>query len=179
MEAFPEFLAVDATYKLLKIELPVFLIIVEDGNCQTEIVCVCILASEDKESFTWFLETFKRENPSWINVKCIMTDKDLNEREVIKNCFPNANRIICVFHTLKIFHREISCQKLGITPNQRTLSLELIQKLVYSKTDNDYQTYLEALKNSVPQTVYGYLMKNWNSSRDEWNWEKIILKIIF
>ncbi|KAG5886813.1 hypothetical protein JTB14_031455 [Gonioctena quinquepunctata] len=35
MKAFPEFLAVDATYKLLKIGLPVFLIIVEDGICQT------------------------------------------------------------------------------------------------------------------------------------------------
>ncbi|XP_031330058.1 uncharacterized protein LOC116161019 [Photinus pyralis] len=179
MNAFPEFLAVDATYKLLKIGLPVFLIIVEDGNCQTEIVGVCILASEGRQSFTWFLETFKSENPAWINVKCIMTDKDLHEREVIKNCFPNVNLIICVFHTLKIFYREISCQKMGITPSQRTLSLELIQKLVYAKTDDDYEKYMQGLKDSVPRTVYEYFMKNWHNTKDEWNLGKNYFKNSF
>nr|CAH7721928.1 unnamed protein product [Callosobruchus chinensis] len=35
MKAYPEFLGIDGTYKLLNIGIPVFLIVVEDGNCQT------------------------------------------------------------------------------------------------------------------------------------------------
>ena len=38
MAAFPEFLAIDATYRLLNIGIPLLLIIVEDGSCQSEIV---------------------------------------------------------------------------------------------------------------------------------------------
>jgi hypothetical protein len=41
----------------------VFLIVAEDGNCQTEIICFCLLITEDKDSFTWFLETFRANNP--------------------------------------------------------------------------------------------------------------------
>nr|CAH7734861.1 unnamed protein product [Callosobruchus chinensis]CAH7736672.1 unnamed protein product [Callosobruchus chinensis]CAH7748879.1 unnamed protein product [Callosobruchus chinensis] len=48
MKAYPEFLGIDGTYKLLNIGIPVFLIVVEDGNCQTEIVCLCLLTTEVK-----------------------------------------------------------------------------------------------------------------------------------
>lgn len=49
MRAFPEFLAIDATYKLLKIGIPLFMIAAEDGNCQSEIASICLLVNEDKK----------------------------------------------------------------------------------------------------------------------------------
>jgi hypothetical protein len=52
--------------------------------------------SEDHESLRWFLEAFKDMNPSWINTKNIMADKDLNEREVLKLCFPQAQIVMFI-----------------------------------------------------------------------------------
>lgn len=50
MVAFPEILGIDATFKLLNIRAPVYLMIVEDSEGSTEIVGVSILISEDAES---------------------------------------------------------------------------------------------------------------------------------
>nr|CAH7740164.1 unnamed protein product [Callosobruchus chinensis] len=76
MKAYPEFLGID---------------VAEDGNCQTEIVCLCLLTTEDKNSSTWFLETFRDNNIASQRTKCIMTDKDLLERSVIRDVCPEVN----------------------------------------------------------------------------------------
>ena len=41
--AYPEMLCIDATYKLLNLGLPVYLLLCEDSNGQSEIVGVCLL----------------------------------------------------------------------------------------------------------------------------------------
>lgn len=48
-QAYPELLLVDATYKLLNLKLPVYLVLCEDSNGQSEICAVCLLVSEDKD----------------------------------------------------------------------------------------------------------------------------------
>ena len=71
-------------------------------------------------------------------IRVVMADKDLKERDVIKQCLPNAVVLICLFHTLRTFRREVSCEKLGISSGQRTMCLELLQKMVYAATDDEY-----------------------------------------
>ena len=67
-----------------------------------------------------------------------MADKDLKEQDVIRNELPNASILICLFHTLRTFIREITCDKMGITAGQRVTCLELIQKLAYSSSEDEY-----------------------------------------
>ena len=67
-----------------------------------------------------------------------MADKDLVERDVLKEKFPNTKVFICLFHVLKTFHREITMQKLGITTAERNLVLEIFQKMVYAKNEDEY-----------------------------------------
>lgn len=43
-----------------------------------------------------------------------MVDKDLLERHHLKKSFPESKFLICVFHTLKTFQREIACNKMNI-----------------------------------------------------------------
>ncbi|KAB0801861.1 hypothetical protein PPYR_04047 [Photinus pyralis] len=112
LKAYPEFLGIDGTYKLINLGIPVFLIALEDRNCQIEIVSLCVLTTMDKESFTWFLKTFR---PQTELTKSIMTDKDLLERSVIKDIVPEANVIICIFYSMRSFSQEITCEKMGIT----------------------------------------------------------------
>jgi hypothetical protein len=37
---------------------------------------------------------FKQHNPSWVNVKSIMTDKDFEKRKIFHEDFPNAKFLI-------------------------------------------------------------------------------------
>ena len=58
--AYPEIIFVDATYKLLELALPVYLMLCEDSNGQSEVMAVCLLVCEDSESIRWFVESFKK-----------------------------------------------------------------------------------------------------------------------
>ena len=122
---------VNASYKLLDLRLPVYLMLCEDSNGQSEIIAVCILVTENAEGIRWMFETFKAQNAKWCDVKVVMSDKDINEREVIKEVFPDASVLICLIHTLRTFRREVTCERMGITSGQKSMCLELVQKLAY------------------------------------------------
>ena len=63
--AYPEVLFVDATYKLLHLRAPVFILMVEDGNGASVIVGVGILTSESIENVQWLFDTLKARNSCW------------------------------------------------------------------------------------------------------------------
>ena len=121
-QAYPEIVFVDATYKLLELGVPTYLLLCEDSNGQSEIVGVYLLVCEDAESMKWIISTFKKYNSEWQRIRVVMADKDIQERDVIKQCLPNASVLIRLFHTLRSFRRKISCEKLGISSGQRMLS---------------------------------------------------------
>lgn len=103
-------------------------------------------------------KVFKTENPAWKDVKCIITDKNITERSVLKEEFPQANTIICVFHTLKTSRREITAEKMGISQQQRQLCLELLQKLVYARNNENFNEIYEQFLQSAPQSVIKYVL---------------------
>ncbi|KAF2886648.1 hypothetical protein ILUMI_19525, partial [Ignelater luminosus] len=84
MEAWPEFLAFDGTYKLLKNGCIVYIFLLEDSNGESRIAGVGILSTEDKDTITWLIQSFKSLNPKWTHTKCTMTDKDLVEEKWTK-----------------------------------------------------------------------------------------------
>ena len=107
-DAYPEIIFFDATYKLLELQFPVYLFVVEDANGETDIVGLGFLVVEDAESLGWLVETFMQKNPSAKRTRLVMADKDLNERDTIKKMMPWAKILICLFHTLKTFRREVT-----------------------------------------------------------------------
>lgn len=56
-----------------------FIIIIEDGSGQSEIVAVALSATEDSETLQQFLEAFKEINMKWSSIKITMADKDLRK----------------------------------------------------------------------------------------------------
>jgi len=97
-----------------------------------------------------------------------MTDKDTNERNVIHDIFPDAQLLICLFHALRTFHREITCDKLGITPQERDQSKVLFEKICYSHNEEEYQKLYDTLKSFALAQVMDYFDKNWHAIRNEW-----------
>lgn len=167
-EAYPELVCIDATYKLLELRLPVYLMLCEDSNGSSEIVSVCLLVQEDAESTTWMMDAFKKLNPKWERIRVVMADKDMGERDVIKRCIPNASVLICLFHTLRSFRREVTCEKMGITSGQRTVCLDLMQKFCYAHTEDEYSQLYSHFQSSAPKEVMSYFNENWHSIRSEW-----------
>ena len=89
---FPELLLIDATYKLNDLRMPLYIMMVVDGNGESEIVALWIVASEDRISIKNMVHIFKRHNSTDRTV-CIMSD-------VLSEEIPNAVLQICLFHTL-------------------------------------------------------------------------------
>ncbi len=48
--AYPELICVDATYKLLELRFPLYIILVEDGNGCSEVAAAFLLLEETEES---------------------------------------------------------------------------------------------------------------------------------
>ncbi len=166
--AYPELLCMDATYKLLQLGFPLYLMLCEDSNGQSEVVAACLLVTEDADSVMWMMETFKKRNAEWVKVRVVMADKDIGEREVIKQCLPNASVVICLFHTLRTFRREVTCEKMGITSGQRSLCLELMQKMAHASSEGEYNSLYVQVQSSAPKEVVAYFNTNWHPIRSEW-----------
>ena len=94
-QSYPEIIFIDATYKLTELHYPVYIFLVEDSMGESEIAGIGLLVSENAESLRWLLNAV------------IMADKDLNERHILKECFPTASVLICLFHNLRSFKRTL------------------------------------------------------------------------
>lgn len=95
---YPELIFADSTYKLLDLELPIFILMVENSNGESEIVAMGILVNEELETLEWFFEVFVRKNPSSNKTAVAITDKDLSERAVLKKVLPNCRLRLCRLH---------------------------------------------------------------------------------
>ena len=90
------------------------------------------------------------------------------ERNVFSEEFANSELQICLFHVLRTFKREITTEKMGITGGEKTTVLEIIQKLAYCRSEEEYSTHYEDLKSTQLHNVVTYYDSNWHSIRKEW-----------
>lgn len=169
MAAWPEIVSLDGTYKLTDRNFTVMLLIVQDSNDRAEVVGVALFASDDKECFEWFLNTFKAQNLSASeNIKCFMSDKHLMQREILGTLFPGVPRYICLYHTLKIFERELKNRKHNMSLTVRDQCMKLLKQLAKSKSTIEYDELYEKFCECAPATLQSYYNKNWHAIREDW-----------
>ena len=166
--AYPELVCIDATYKLLELRFPVYVMLVEDGNGQSELVATFLLLEETEASLSKIMEIFKRHNPAWKSVRVLMSDMDMTEREVLAASFPDVLLLICLFHTMRSFRREIVVEKMGITSGQRNMCLELLQQLAYATSEEKYDELYTRFCACAPHLVVEYFNENWHPIRNQW-----------
>lgn len=97
-----------------------------------------------------------------------MSDKDLNEREVIMQEIPDAQLLICLFHCFRSFRREITINKMGITPGERDMCLSILQKLAYATDEDTYDDLYKQFSESAPRTVKEYFDTEWHPIKSQW-----------
>ena len=122
-QCYPEVLMIDATYKLNELRMPLYLMLVVNSNGCSEMVSLFLTVLETKEAISKMVESFKAVNLSWNRTGVIISDKDFNERAVFKDEFPGVSLHICLFHVLRTFRCEVSCEKLGLRPGERDFSI--------------------------------------------------------
>ena len=127
--ACPELIMVDATYTLNELRIPLYLILIVDGNGKSEIVGLYLTSLETREAISEMVRWFKNHNSPRKSTIVILTDKDFVEKSEL---------LLCFFHTLQRFRREITFEKMGFCLCKSSHVLELCQKLAYSKSEADY-----------------------------------------
>ena len=160
-EKFPEMLLVDATYKLIDLRIPVYLLLVIDGDGLSEMAALIILADNTKPVIESVVNIFKKYNHSWEKTVVIMSVKVFNERDAFSNCFPSAKLLICLYHTLRSLRREVTCEKICITSTERSHCLEILQAIAYSNTEDEYNSNVNVLRNTKIKSVIDYCQENW------------------
>jgi zinc finger SWIM domain-containing protein 3 len=68
---------------------------------------------------------------------------------------------------LRNFRREITPEKLGITPGENIRALEILQNIAYSRSEEEYQTFYDKLSNELPYSIVSYFNRNWHAIRSE------------
>ena len=166
--AFPEMLFVDATHKVNELRMPLYIFLICDDNGQSEIVAACLVASEQRVVIEKMVNTFKKHNSAYCSTRVIMTDKDRNERDVLSEAFPNATLQLCLFHVLRTFGREITVEAMSIRSAERSVALDILQKIAYSSSAEAYETNRKLLNHTGFTKVSEYFEANWHPIRHEW-----------
>lgn len=167
-EKYPEVLLYDTTYKMNNKNLPLVLQLCVDGNGETEICNLFIARSESYLCIGEMVKIFKEFNESWTKTRVIIGDKDFADRGVYNEMFPDAVLQICLFHVLVTFRREITTSKRNITKEQREIVLDILQRLVYSTSEESYDTIYHELVDLNLEDIMEYYDNNWHQIRNEW-----------
>lgn len=144
---WPDLIMFDATYKLNDRRMPLGIMMVIDGDGESQIAAVFIMKTESSDTMNRLFTKFKAENKSYEKIEIIMTDKSAANLRSFSSSFPKAQCHLCVFHVLQIFEREITTVKRNITTEQRAKAIEILRNMVYSKTENDYNMSYNELLN--------------------------------
>ena len=93
---YPDFVCLDATHKLTNKPLSLMVFLSENAIGKGEVAAVALLASENAKTFEWLLNAFKENNiEGSTKIRCFMADKDIKERNKLKETFPGAPVYIC------------------------------------------------------------------------------------
>ena len=59
---FPELILIDATYKPNNLHMPMYILMVVDGNRESEIVALWLVVYEDKDTISHLMDIFEKHN---------------------------------------------------------------------------------------------------------------------
>lgn len=169
LNLWSDILFIDATYRLTNINLALMLITVEDANSRIRVAGAGLLESEDAVVLNWFFSTFKKKNKkACAKTINILTDKDHTQRSVLRKLFPKAKLLLCLYHTLQSFSRQVTTVKMNISTDERNFCLDLLSKLTWAKSQVEYDSYYTKFSRKAPKKVLEYFDLNWRDIKEEW-----------
>lgn len=166
--AYPDVLLFNGTYKLNDRRMSLVVVMVIDGNGESQVAGFFIVRSENENTFRFLFREFKHENPNHDEIEVIISDKSFANRNTFQAEFPNSQHQLCVFHVLQIFEREITTAKRGITPEQRKEVISILIKMVYAESRQQYNQLYRALQNLNCPRAQEYFDQNRYDITEQW-----------
>ena len=145
----------DATYKTMKYELPLFFLCVHT-NVGYLVVADFIIQGETAERIQEALDVLKSWNPQW-RPNYFMTDYSEAELQAIESSFPSTTIYLCDFHREQSWERWVKDHHHGIAHSDQNTVLTLLRNCatappagIYDSLsrDHNYQKAVENLKSS-------------------------------
>ena len=163
---FPEIMFIDGTYNVNKLGMPLYCLMVEDGFGHGQNIFYAATAKEDAVHLQKIVELFKSENADWESVRVIIIDKDFSEYKILRQEFPNAVILYCQWHVIKALFKCLSDYDVDKTNQEKCR--EIIRKLVYASSQDDYEKYKKQLFNSTNDVMHKAFVKNWETCKSMW-----------
>ena len=107
----PEILLSDAIYKTNDLNVPLYTWMAVDGNVANLVAALFLVENKDAEPLCYWLKIFKEKNLQWTDTPVISTNKDMQERTIFKSELPQVKLQLCLYHTMRTFHREVTPEK--------------------------------------------------------------------
>jgi len=100
-------ISIDSTFNLNKSGYPLNIIITIDGNNDTRIVALGFVTSDKRtDILTSFFNWFNSNNPDYVNIKTILTDKNQSQIDVLRSIYPDADLSLCLYHVFRVMRLE-------------------------------------------------------------------------
>lgn len=148
--------------------MPVVIMLIVDGNGESQIAGLAIVKSENEASFRQLFDEFKVENPRYVDIKVIMSDKSFANRNAFRAAFPHAEHQLCTFHVIQIFNREVTTRKRNLTVQQRTEAIRILHRMVYAQNQAEYDNCYRNLRRINSPELMSYFNDFWHNITDQW-----------
>ena len=166
LNAFPECLIMDATYKVNHYLYPLLTIMVLNGEGHGMPVFHAFLAKEDKIIIEQCLRIFQKLFDSE-KTTCFVIDKDMAEQAALGAVFPDVPVNLCHFHISQAVERYLR-KELGRGTAAVKKVLELFMCQLYTESLEEFSLFKEEISRIVPQSVVAYFQDNWWGKKDLW-----------
>lgn len=149
----------DCTYKTNRYKMPLLHIIGVSPSNSTFSIAFCFMQNEQEESYIWALRTFfSFINPLPFN-PVICTDRDLALLGAIEVVCPRYPHLLCIWRINKNVTQ--NTKQHFTTNNEHQEFLRSWNQLVYSTTENDYNTRLQEFEKRYSLPPIRYIKETW------------------
>ncbi|XP_052130874.1 uncharacterized protein LOC113218091 isoform X1 [Frankliniella occidentalis] len=162
-QEYPEVVGMDTTYCVNANNMPLVVFRVTDRYGKGKAAGYCIVANEKLDIMKESVMAFKEANSDHIQeVQTILVDKDYNEITVVKEILPWVHIHLCSVHVLGTF------KKATKEETQKEELREILQKMVYSMTEERYKELCDSLPSVASETFLDYFNDNWANYGASW-----------
>ena len=159
----------DATHKICKYTIPLFLLVVQT-NVNFQVVAIIVVEDESSELLTQALNIVKSWNPD-INPKYAMVDFDAAEILSLEKLFEGIRVFLCDFHREQSWTRWVNKKENGVFHVADDV-LRKLRSIAKSNNDTDCQQAILNLRSSeIFQTskLGKYFENTWHPELQRWS----------
>lgn len=150
---------IDATYMINEKRWPLTLIMCIDVDGRHRLLAQMLSCSEKHADINWMLSHFK-DSFDCQHVEAVLTDRAQNYTEPVKQRFPNAKHIYCIYHILSNIRRQ--CRELGLSERSEEVE-KLFVSCVYASSEHDFNVR----RRKLYENILAPLLRTTDSDRSD------------